>query len=484
MTLSLLREPAALTTLALFAFTVPGPATTQLSFKNTSPDEAPAPSHLEAVAFDAARGRLVVFGGSRQPTPNTWADSDETWEWDGARWHRMPPPPSDVGARRGHAFGYDPTTQRIVMVGGVRAKPGTKDDEPLDDTWFYDGRTWTRGPSAPLMSGHHTIHAGNGNGLLLLGYSGREAYHPRRLTMWRLTPNGWTFVDSAGPMMASHVRAAYDPKRGVLVVPVLNDSTTRVWEWNGRTWRSQAAAGPTRRTRHMLTFDAKAGHTLLFGGRDETSRNPVGDAWSWDGQRWTALTTDATWPGSRASATLVSGDRSGQLLLFGGVVPQRGIVADLWIRSASGWSQSIAAQGATPLFTSVKGAFIGVSVRDLEASVRWYEEKFGLEVIMRPPKIEKSTAVILSGGGLTVELMHHEDAVPLSTAAPTINRNFLVHGIFKAGIVVDEFDKVIAGLRARGVPIAIGPFAATAEQPANAIIRDNSGNYIQFFGAR
>jgi hypothetical protein len=72
----------------------------------------------------------------------------------------------------------------------------------------------------------------------------------------------------------------------------------------------------------------------------------------------------------------------------------------------------------------------------------------------------------------------------LSTAAPAMTRNYLVHGIFKAGIVVDDFDRTIAQLRARGVQIAIGPFPATAQQPANAIIRDNAGNFIQFFGAR
>ena len=144
-----------------------------------------------------------------------------------------------------------------------------------------------------------------------------------------------------------------------------------------------------------------------------------------------------------------------------------------------------AQQGATsPAFTTAKGAFLGVSVGDLEASVRWYSEKLGLRVVMRPPKIEKSTAVILEGGGLIVELMQHDDAVPLATAAPSVSRNYMVHGIFKAGVIVEDFDKAIAELRARGVPIAIGPFAATAEQRANAIIRDNAGNFIQLFGAR
>jgi catechol 2,3-dioxygenase-like lactoylglutathione lyase family enzyme len=139
---------------------------------------------------------------------------------------------------------------------------------------------------------------------------------------------------------------------------------------------------------------------------------------------------------------------------------------------------------AAPAFTSARGAFVGISVSDIEASVRWYTEKLGLAVVMRPPKIEKSTAVILEGGNVIVELMRHDDAVPLGTAAPSITRNYLVTGIFKAGIIVDDFDKAIAELRARGVPIAIGPFPATAEQRANAIIRDNEGNYLQLFGAR
>ena len=164
------------------------------------------------------------------------------------------------------------------------------------------------------------------------------------------------------------------------------------------------------------------------------------------------------------------------------------MVADLWVWSHSGWAQWSSGggsrqQGVAPLFSTVRGAFIGLSVADLDASIRWYREKFGLEVIMGPSTHEKSTAVALSGGGLTVELVHNADAVPLSKAAPSITRNYLVHGIFKTGIVVEDFDKVIATLRARGVRIAIGPFAATAQQPANAIIRDNEGNYIQFFGA-
>ena len=136
-----------------------------------------------------------------------------------------------------------------------------------------------------------------------------------------------------------------------------------------------------------------------------------------------------------------------------------------------------------PAFTT-KGAFFGLSVADVEASAKWYAEKFGMRVVLRPPKVEGATAVVLEGGGLIVELLQRDDGMPLSKAAPSITQNYRIHGFFKAGIVVDDFDATLARLKARGVQIAIGPFPKTAEQRANVIVRDNSGNLIQFFGAR
>ena len=138
---------------------------------------------------------------------------------------------------------------------------------------------------------------------------------------------------------------------------------------------------------------------------------------------------------------------------------------------------------AEPAFTT-KGAFFGLSVADVEASVRWYSEKLGMRVVLRPPKFDGATAVILEGGGLIVELLQRDDAMPLSTAAPSVTQNYRVHGFFKAGVIVDDFDATLARLKARGVTIAMGPYPKTPEQRANVIVRDNSGNLIQFFGPR
>ena len=154
-----------------------------------------------------------------------------------------------------------------------------------------------------------------------------------------------------------------------------------------------------------------------------------------------------------------------------------------WI---AGWlfcsiSSLASAQSTSPAF-SVKGAFFALSVADLDASTRWYADKFGMTVVMRPPKQDKAAVAVLEGGGLTVELLQRDDAMPLAKAAPSGTSNYQIHGFFKAGVIVDDFDKALATLRARGVTIAMGPFPASETQRANVIIRDNGGNLIQIFG--
>jgi catechol 2,3-dioxygenase-like lactoylglutathione lyase family enzyme len=143
--------------------------------------------------------------------------------------------------------------------------------------------------------------------------------------------------------------------------------------------------------------------------------------------------------------------------------------------------QSVEATFA-PALVAVKGAFFAISVPDMEASAKWYSEKLGLKVAMRDPKKNKIAVTVLAGGGLIVELIQADDAMPLRKAAPAITDEYLIHGIFKSGVFVDDLDKVLAMLKARNVEIAYGPFPAKENAMKNFIIKDNSGNLIQFFG--
>lgn len=134
----------------------------------------------------------------------------------------------------------------------------------------------------------------------------------------------------------------------------------------------------------------------------------------------------------------------------------------------------------TPLI-STQGSFFALSVSDMNESVKWYCEKLGLKVITQAPTQNKVAFTTLGGGGLIVELIRHEDSLPLSMAAPQVKEKFLVHGIFKVGIIVDDLDKILAILKSRDVNIYLGPFPVEKEQKANFIIKDNAGNFIQFF---
>ena len=138
-------------------------------------------------------------------------------------------------------------------------------------------------------------------------------------------------------------------------------------------------------------------------------------------------------------------------------------------------SQSTTAKPSAA-FESTGGAFFALSVADIDASAKWYGEKLGLTVVMQQPKQDKASVIVLEGGGLTVELVQHDDAITSPKEGP------LVVGIFKVGLVVDDLAKTLATLKARGVPTFLGPYPARGSTRSNAIIKDNAGNLIQFFG--
>ena len=100
----------------------------------------------------------------------------------------------------------------------------------------------------------------------------------------------------------------------------------------------------------------------------------------------------------------------------------------------------------------------------------------GLTVVMTMPRRDGVAVAALEGGGLLVELIEH------ATAKPGGAEPHLTHGFTKAGIIVDDFDRTVAALKTRGIPIVMGPFPPRPTMRANLGIRDHAGNLIQIFG--
>jgi catechol 2,3-dioxygenase-like lactoylglutathione lyase family enzyme len=139
---------------------------------------------------------------------------------------------------------------------------------------------------------------------------------------------------------------------------------------------------------------------------------------------------------------------------------------------------------AGPLLTAPPtGAFFALSVGDVDASAKWYQETLGLHSVRNSRSPDgRARTVLLEGFGLIVELVQHADAQPLAKAAAGIVDAYRVHGIFKIGITVADFDAVYRRVKARGVSIRADVFSDQALGLRSVIVRDADGNLIQFFG--
>src|SRR2546427_652082 len=90
--------------------------------------DRPEPRMGPAMAYDAARGRVVLFGGSGASGP-----LGDTWEWDGTSWSQVPS--SGPSVRSGHAMAYDTVRGHVVLFGGTLGHSGVY----FGDTWQWNG---------------------------------------------------------------------------------------------------------------------------------------------------------------------------------------------------------------------------------------------------------------------------------------------------------------------------------------------------------
>ncbi len=124
-----------------------------------------------SMAYDAARERIVSFGGYIDGSGGS--QIDETWEWDGSTWTRMSPTVSP-SARGGHALAYDSRRRRIVMYGGYRH----------NEIWEYDGFTWTQRKIRTAPSGSFS------NGLVYDSERDRMVFYASNGALWEYYPVG------------------------------------------------------------------------------------------------------------------------------------------------------------------------------------------------------------------------------------------------------------------------------------------------------
>jgi hypothetical protein len=317
-----------------------------------------------AMAFDSARGRIVLFGG----VDSLGALSD-TWEWDGTRWaHRAPnaSPP----AREGPALVYDSNRGVVVLFGGTGPNGALADTwewngtdwverhpvhrartvcfggttTPTTDTSEWDGSRWiVHAPDTlpPRRTGQVLAYAAGRRRVLLFG--GFTGTSPLGDT-WEWDGTGWTQrTPGTSPSPRADHAMAYDSARDrvVLFGGGTPSGLSDTWEWDGTNWLQRSPArSPSARRVHAMAYDSARGRTVLFGG---IALGALDDTWEWDGSDWLQR-TPATRPSTRYGHAMAYDAARGRTVVFGGysLGPWR---SDVWEWDGSEWSQRTPAPG-------------------------------------------------------------------------------------------------------------------------------------------
>ena len=204
----------------------------------------------------------------------------------------------DIGPSSRTSLGltFDAARQRVLLFGG---DPG---GSPLADTWAWVNGLWTQvadtGPS-PRRGSSLVDETANQRAVLFGGGSGVDVLGDT----WVCADGDWTQVADTGPAPRVHHTMAYDPLRQKVVLfggqaaALFGDT----WEWDGIEWTQVQDVGPAARASHALAFDAANGRVVLFGGWDQNG--PSSETWAWNGTAWTQIAD--TGPEPRSGSAMV-----------------------------------------------------------------------------------------------------------------------------------------------------------------------------------
>jgi hypothetical protein len=214
-------------------------------------------------------------------------------------------------ARSGAAIAYDSTRNVTVLFGGCPSFTNCNNGPWLNDTWEWNGTTWTN-----------------------------------------VTPAG------VSPSPRASSAMAFDEAHGVSVlfgggIDVNETDYNDTWEWDGTAWTLALAAdagdgdaesAPPPRNGPGLVWDASKNAIVLFGGNIAGSAQ-LSDTWEWDGTTWTNVTSGTSPPG-RAYFPMIYDVQSSSIVLWGGCSDNGcgANLADTWTWNGT-WS---AATGAGP----------------------------------------------------------------------------------------------------------------------------------------
>src|SRR5664279_2216957 len=256
-----------------------------------SPVPSPTAREGHAMAYDAAHNEVVLFGGQAL---SDGALLQDTWVWSGnsKTWTQLSPVASPP-ARWGHAMAYDAPRGQIVLFGGGTASAD------VNDTWTWDrtNLTWTPlspAASPPVRELHKMVYDATRQEVVLFGGHqnvGGQAFYA---DTWTWNGTTWTPKSPATipPNRYNHAMA-FDASQSQVVIfgGVVNSNAScgaDTWAWNGTTWvQLLPATVPDCLEANPMEYDAAVSHIVMFG---TIGNSVLNDTWYFGPTSTTAVT--------------------------------------------------------------------------------------------------------------------------------------------------------------------------------------------------
>lgn len=200
--------------------------------------DVPARDHHSLVE-DAGKG-VLMFGGIPPERSAPWPS--DTWRLTGGKWTRAA---AEGPPGRGRAaLAFDRARGQVVLFGGVSAPSGSDQTQTfLGDTWIWDGSNWKQSrATGPRGRYAHAMVFDERAGVVLL-YSGAAGHRNAPLNdMWKWDGERWTEIPLSGPTPGYRYQPVmvYDRARGRTVLYGGIGGTSDTWEWDGAQWRLMA----------------------------------------------------------------------------------------------------------------------------------------------------------------------------------------------------------------------------------------------------
>jgi len=316
---------------------------------------APTPRLDSPPVFDPVSRRLYVFGGDPGSgrTNDLWAYSFEQ-----AAWIELSPTGDLPAARSGHTMVLDAARRRLVVFGGQAAGF-------FNDVWAYDlaGNTWTQvggaDPAPTPRYGHSAIVDSRNRMVISHGFSSRGRFDDT--WVFDLATDLWSDISpERRPLRRCLHHAVYDPARdqmllfggcasGVGPCP-LGD----LWalDLKTETWR-QLSSDPPPRQFYGMAFDPGSQRMILYGGDGRNGLLP--DVWEYDPatDNWNEPAVVGAMPPARSRLEGAFVDGIG-VVFFGGTT-SAGLTNEVWLFALAS-APATSAQGVVNAFNFAGGA--------------------------------------------------------------------------------------------------------------------------------